>query len=198
MKSKKGLLILLGVIVIIGGSFWAVKTYVLAPERPATQAEDVIQTIGQVAYDLELYEAQEAYLEAVEGLQEAGSEEEEQATQALDVARVKLENMGLGRTSIEMIESVGEPDATLIEMKAGEPVWVYAMVDQKDVNRLRIGKRVDVTTGEAPDKIYPGEIRSMDRVIRAGTKRIKVRSVVENPDGHLRPNLYVNVKIKKD
>ncbi|MBI4394819.1 MAG: efflux RND transporter periplasmic adaptor subunit, partial [Candidatus Omnitrophica bacterium] len=97
-----------------------------AQKRAVTKT---IRTVGRIAYDPELYQAQEEYIQAIQALRKAETgtilEVKEQAAKLVDSSKIKLKLLGLSNELINEIESAGKPDRSLLYSEAGGKVWLY-------------------------------------------------------------------------
>ncbi len=169
-------------------------------KAPASKA---IRTVGRIAYDPELYQAEEEFLQSVEAYTKAKSsgdaDIEGRAEKLVASAKVKLELMGLNEELMGELEVAGMPDKSLLVSKAGEKVWMYAPIYEHDLDAVKIGQKVKVTAQTvAPGKKYEGKVRSIDPVIDPETRSVNLRAQLENPEGSLRPNVFVNAEIQVD
>jgi Cu(I)/Ag(I) efflux system membrane fusion protein len=87
---------------------------------------------------------------------------------------------------------IGEDILTLQDYSQ---VWVIAEVPQGDLHRLEPGRnaRVSPAAGGAP---LTGEIDFIYPTFDARTRTGRVRIVVENPDGTLRPGAFANIEFE--
>jgi membrane fusion protein, copper/silver efflux system len=63
---------------------------------------------------------------------------------------------------------------------------------------VREGDIVEVDLPAISDKKFQGIVRSLDSVVDPVTRSIRVRAQLENPDGVLKPEMYVNAALKAD
>lgn len=103
-------------------------------------------------------------------------------------------------TVIEKGAAVGSyaGDQTRIFVVADmKTVWADFSVYRRDFPRIRVGQRVAIALGEG---IRPAEstITYVSPVGSADTQTMLVRAVVDNPDGTLRPGLFVTGEVTLD
>jgi membrane fusion protein, copper/silver efflux system len=172
----------------------------LVEEKAATK---VIRTVGRIAYDPELYQAEEEYLQAVRALEKAKAsldpDIEARAKKLVESATIKLELMGLNDDLIQELEEKDVADKSLLLGKAGGTVWMYAPIYENDLDAVEVGQDVLVTSqGSVTGRKYEGKVRAIDPVLDATTRSVRIRARLENQDGSLKPNVYVNAEIKVD
>ncbi|MBI4040359.1 MAG: efflux RND transporter periplasmic adaptor subunit [Deltaproteobacteria bacterium] len=161
-----------------------------------------IEAAGRVAFDPELYTAQNEYLEAIrqlERVKKAPIEEvKSSAKRMMESAKLRLQVLGL---SDEQIAELGTTESmtvgsNLLIPSAGENVWVYAEVFEMDLAHVRPGLEVTVRGGALEGKELFGKVASVDRVITPTTRTAKVRVLIPNAKDQLRPQSYVDTTIR--
>lgn len=161
-----------------------------------------IRTVGRIAYDPELYQAEEEFIQAFQAHQKAEQgnipEIKEQAAQLVDSAKLKLKLMGLSDELIEELQSAGKPDRSLLYSEKGGSVWLYAPIYEYEIPLVNVGDKVEAEIPAISGRKFEGIIRSMDPVLDPNTRSVRVRAVLENPEGSLKPEMYVNVTLNID
>jgi membrane fusion protein, copper/silver efflux system len=71
-------------------------------------------------------------------------------------------------------------------------VWVKMDAYESDVSWLRYGQDVKFTTEAFPGEVFPGRVAFIDPVLDAKTRTIKIRVNVNNPEGKLKPEMFVH------
>ena len=74
-------------------------------------------------------------------------------------------------------------------------VWVWANVFEADINKVKEGTAVEVTTLAYPDKVYKGKIDKISQVLDPDNKALKVRVKLDNPDLMLKPEMFAKVTV---
>jgi len=69
-------------------------------------------------------------------------------------------------------------------------VWVLCDVYENDLAEVQVGDPAEIRLNAYPDKLYKGTIADISRVLDPNLRSAKVRIVLENSDGVLRPNMY--------
>ena len=110
----------------------------------------IIRTVGRVAFDPELYKAQQEYIEALktkEFVKESGQETVIRRAEALvEAAKLKLKLQGLDITQIEELQETKENDQSLlISSSESNYTWVYATIYEYELEWVKIGQEALVT-----------------------------------------------------
>lgn len=172
--------------------------YGVVEKRPLFKS---IEAAGRVAFDPELYTAQNEYLEAVRQLDRVKdaplADVKHSAQRMMESAKLRLKILGLSDAQIAGLRKSGEftTGSNLLVPTAGESIWVYAEVFEMDLPHVSPGLQVTVTGGALEGKELFGKVASVDRVINPSTRTAKVRVLVPNAKGELRPESYVNATI---
>jgi membrane fusion protein, heavy metal efflux system len=76
-----------------------------------------------------------------------------------------------------------------------DKVYVIANVFESDINIVKEGYKVNITTISYPDKIFTGKIDKIYNVIDPETKVMKVRIKLDNPEVLLKPEMFANIEV---
>jgi len=159
-----------------------------------------IRTVGRIAYDPELYQTEEEFIQAAQALKKAETghleEVKEQASKLVDSSRLKLKLMGLSDDLIQEVENAGKPDKSLLYSEPGGKVWVYAPIYEYELPLIKTGDSIEAEVSANPGQKYHGTIRSIDPVLDPMTRSVRARAVLDNADGALKPEMYVNVTLQ--
>lgn len=73
-------------------------------------------------------------------------------------------------------------------------VWVNVYVYPKDLSRIRIGQAVIISTGNSIPNVQ-GVVEYVEPTVGDTTRSAIARVVLDNPDGELRPGLFVTAEV---
>ena len=165
------------------------------------QMTKTIRTVGRIAYDPDLYQAEEELIQAARAFEKAelGSipEVKEQAGRLVESATIRLRLLGLSDSLIDEVKQAGKPDRSLLYSEAGGTVWLYAPIYEYEIPLVKVGDTIDVEVPAFPEKKFQGAIRSIDPVVDPVTRSIRARAVLQNPEGFLKPEMYVNAILER-
>ncbi len=77
-------------------------------------------------------------------------------------------------------------------------VWADADIFQSDMPYVKTGMPVKLTLSAAPDKEFTGRVSFVSPVLDAGTRTVRVRMQVPNPDLLLKPEMYGVARLSYD
>jgi membrane fusion protein, heavy metal efflux system len=69
-------------------------------------------------------------------------------------------------------------------------VWVLCDVYENALSQVHVGDVAEITLNAFPDRLLHGVVSDIARVLDPTTRSAKVRIVLANPDGSLRPGMY--------
>jgi Cu(I)/Ag(I) efflux system membrane fusion protein len=177
-------------------------------------------------YSPQLLSSQAELLQAVKAVQETDGATElirQSSIATLDAAREKLRLLGLQKEQIEEIEKTGKPTDHLTiyspiggivitkHANAGDyvetgakiytiadlsQVWVKLDAYELDMMWIRYGQAVEFTTEAYPGEVFKGVISFIDPVLNPMTRTVKLRVNVANPDGRLKPEMFVRAVVR--
>lgn len=74
-------------------------------------------------------------------------------------------------------------------------VWIYLDVYEKDLRFIKVGKSVQITSEAYPNESFTGKVTFINAVLNGETRTIRVRTEFDNPNGKLKPQMYVKAKL---
>ncbi len=107
-------------------------------------------------------------------------------------------NAPIAGTIVERSVSLGqmvEPSATLVVIMDLRSVWVIADVYEKDLAQLAPKQKVTARVAAWTDRMFEGEIQSIGAVVDRRSRTVKVRVVMANSDGALKPGMFAKVTL---
>ena len=156
-----------------------------------------VRASARVAYDPGLYSAileHQAAVEAAKGSEgSAPFHTESEAT--VRASALRLRQMGLSEEQIRLVSKPGFDPSNLLLGKAGGTAWVYAEIYDYEAGLVKPGQEVDLTSPSFPGKTLHGTVRAVDSIVNAETRTLRARIVTANPDGSLKPDMYLNAAI---
>ncbi|MEP7238791.1 MAG: efflux RND transporter periplasmic adaptor subunit [Ferruginibacter sp.] len=74
-------------------------------------------------------------------------------------------------------------------------VWIWANVFETDVAKVKAGYEAKVTTVAYPDTVFIGKVDKVNETLDPVTKVMKVKIVLQNKSGLLKPEMFADVLI---
>jgi membrane fusion protein, heavy metal efflux system len=75
-------------------------------------------------------------------------------------------------------------------------VWVVCDVFENDLGEVHRGDSAEIRLNAFPDRAFKGTVADISRVLDPNTRSAKVRIVLANADGALRPGMYAVAKFR--
>jgi membrane fusion protein (multidrug efflux system) len=88
--------------------------------------------------------------------------------------------------------------ASIVPLQTLDPIYVNFSVPQQDVANVPVGGAVRVTLDRASNPggaVFTGKITALDSVVNEATRNVGVQGTFANPDGRLKPGMFVQAEI---
>jgi cobalt-zinc-cadmium efflux system membrane fusion protein len=69
-------------------------------------------------------------------------------------------------------------------------IWVLCDVYENDLGEVHLGDQAEVTFDAFPDPVFHGAVSDISRILDPNLRSAKVRVVLSNPKGEMRPGMY--------
>lgn len=87
------------------------------------------------------------------------------------------------------------PGTPLFSLVALENMEVEFHLAERDSSRVSLGDRVDVRVAPFPDEVFPATVTVISPTIDPTTRTLRVKAMVENKEGRLRPGLFARADL---
>jgi len=77
-------------------------------------------------------------------------------------------------------------------------VWVAGDVYEQDIPLVHEGMKVSVSVAAYPGVEFAGTITHMSELLDPVSRTVKLRCVVPNPDGRLKPEMFVKIQLRDE
>ncbi|HEY9210559.1 MAG TPA: efflux RND transporter periplasmic adaptor subunit [Methylotenera sp.] len=196
------------------------KLYVNTTGQPVKRGQPLMEV-----YSPELVSAQEEYLIAWNGRQSLSNGTSESLVgvgQLADSALKRLRNWDISDAQLQRLKKDGKATRTLtmyspangvvlektavqgMRFMPGEllfkiadlsTVWLVADVFEQDIALVHVDQTVNITVNAYPGKELKGKIDYIYPTVTSETRTAKVRIVLANPDGILKPDMYASIQL---
>ncbi len=162
--------------------------------------DKVISASGKIAYDPELAVTQEEFIQALtneDNVKDSPLKDVvDRAKSMTDAARNKLKLLGMNDNEIVELQKTRTAQTNLYLPKSGESVWAYIDIYEYEIGAVKIGDKVEIEAISYPGETFTGIIKSINPVLNPVTRTNQVRVEIENKDNKLKPEMFVNAKIR--
>ncbi len=100
--------------------------------------------------------------------------------------------LGIRQVNLGQYLSAGD---VIVALQSLNPIYVNFGVPQQSAGQVITGRKVRVTTGEVEGAEFEGRVTAIDSVVDEGTRNIQVQATLANPQGTLRPGMFVQSEL---
>src|SRR5687767_14947165 len=100
--------------------------------------------------------------------------------------------LGLRQVNLGQYLAGGDPLVTLHSLN---PIYVNFGVPQQSAGQIPVGRVVKVTTADVSGAESTGRVTALDSMVDEATRNIQVQATMPNPDGKLRPGMFVQAEV---
>ena len=100
--------------------------------------------------------------------------------------------LGIRQVNLGQYLAPGDP---VVPLQSLDPIFVNFTVPQQEVSRLQVGGAVRVAAEGAKDAPLSGRITAVNSVVDEATRNVQVQATFANPQGRLRPGMFVETKV---
>jgi cobalt-zinc-cadmium efflux system membrane fusion protein len=101
-------------------------------------------------------------------------------------------------TIVERHATLGElvtPERNLFTLADLSTVWIWIDVYQRDLGGVHLDDQVRARVDAFPDDVFTGEVSYLSARVDTDTRTVRARLEVANPEGKLRPGMFVEVEL---
>lgn len=102
-----------------------------------------------------------------------------------------------GMAGIRMVND-GEylqPGQQIVPFQSMNPIYANFSLPQQNLADVHIGSVVKVVPSGTGGKAFEGKVTAVNSVVEEATRNFLVQATLENPEGLLRPGMYVGVEV---
>lgn len=100
--------------------------------------------------------------------------------------------LGLRQVNLGQYLAGGDP---LVTLQSLNPIYVNFGVPQQSAGQIAVGRAVRVTTSDGGGAEWTGRVTALDAMVDEATRNIQVQATLANPDGTLRPGMFVQTEL---
>lgn len=163
-------------------------------------------------YSPELVNAQEEFVQALKGSNQALSSASRDRLSALGFSAEQISRLQRKRKVEQRVGIFAPQDGVVSTLPVREgmyvkpstrvmsladlsTVWLLAEVFERQSAWVQVGQQAEVTLSYLPAMTWQGKVEYIYPSLDPKTRTLKVRLRFDNPQGALKPNMYANVRI---
>jgi membrane fusion protein, multidrug efflux system len=100
--------------------------------------------------------------------------------------------LGIRRVNLGQYLSAGD---ALVTLQSLNPIYVNFGVPQQSMAQVRAGRTVRVTVNDLAGVEFTGRVTAIDSVVDESTRNVQAQATLANPDGRLRPGMFVQAEV---
>src|SRR5256712_1526613 len=100
--------------------------------------------------------------------------------------------LGIRQVNLGQYLAAGQ---AIVPLQSLNPIYVNFGVPQQTSAQVRGGRTLRVTSDDLPGAEFTGRVTAVDSVINEATRNIQVQATLSNPNGRLRPGMFVQVQV---
>lgn len=100
----------------------------------------------------------------------------------------------LGIRKVNLGQYLAAGDA-VVPLQSLNPIYVNVGLPQQSVGQVRVGRNLRITSDDLPSQVFTGRVNAIDSVVDQATRNIQVQATLANPEGKLRPGMFVQVEV---
>jgi membrane fusion protein (multidrug efflux system) len=98
---------------------------------------------------------------------------------------------GIRQVDLGQYIEAGNP---IVSLQSLDPIYVDYTLPERYLNQIKPGEVVNVRLDAVPDKVFTGNVSAVNSGVDTGTRTLKVRATLANPDRLLRPGMFAQVQ----
>jgi membrane fusion protein (multidrug efflux system) len=99
--------------------------------------------------------------------------------------------LGIRQVNKGQYLAAGDP---VVPLQSLNPIYVNFGVPQQAIGQVQIGRAMRVTTEHLADVAFAARVTAIDSVVDPTTRNVQVQATLANPDGKLRPGMFVQTE----
>jgi membrane fusion protein (multidrug efflux system) len=103
-----------------------------------------------------------------------------------------------GRAGIRAVElgQVVSPGTPIVSLQTVSPIYAEFQLPQQALADVKVGQKVGLKVDVFPESSWEGTVTTINPEVDPGTRNVRMRATVENPDGRLNPGMFASVEVE--
>lgn len=97
-----------------------------------------------------------------------------------------------GIRQVDLGQYIEAGDA-IVSLQALNPIYVDYTLAERYLTRIQTGQKISLQLDALPGRSFEGEVSALNPGVDTGTRTLKVRATLNNPDNSLRPGMFAEV-----
>jgi len=100
--------------------------------------------------------------------------------------------LGIRKVNLGQYLSAGSP---VVPLQSLNPIYVDFGVPQQNVGQVQVGRTLRISAEDLAGLQFTGRVTALDSVVDEATRNVQVQATLSNPEGKLRPGMFVQVDV---
>ena len=100
--------------------------------------------------------------------------------------------LGIRKVNLGQYLAAGNP---IVSLQSLNPIYVDFGVPQQTAGQVHIGHTLRITSDDVAGQLFSGRVTASDSVVDESTRNVQLQATLSNPQGKLRPGMFVNVDV---
>jgi membrane fusion protein (multidrug efflux system) len=100
--------------------------------------------------------------------------------------------LGIRKVNLGQYLAAGAP---MVVLQSLNPIYVDFGVPQQTAAQVKVGSKLRVASEDLAGHGFTGRVTALDSVIDETTRNVQVQATLANPEGKLRPGMFVQVNV---
>jgi len=101
--------------------------------------------------------------------------------------------LGIRQINLGQYMNGGDP---IVSLQSLDPIYVNFGTPQQQLEHMKRGVPVSITTDVLPGAAFKGKITAVDSVVDPATRNAHVQATLPNPEGKLKPGMFVRAEVE--
>jgi membrane fusion protein (multidrug efflux system) len=103
-----------------------------------------------------------------------------------------------GRVGIRAVElgQVLSPGTAIVSLQTVSPIYAEFQLPQQSLADVKLGQKIQLKVDVFPGTSWEGTVITINPEVDPGTRNVRMRATVENPDGRLTPGMFASVEVQ--
>ncbi len=85
------------------------------------------------------------------------------------------------------------PGDEIVQLVGLDPIYAEYSLPERHLSELHVGQQVTVRVQAYPEAVFEGSIYAISPSIQTASRSVRIRALMQNPDGRLRPGMFAEV-----
>ena len=87
-----------------------------------------------------------------------------------------------------------EAGSPIVGLQALDPIYIDYTLPERYITRIKPGQTVKLQLDAIPNQAFTGQVTAVNSGVDTGTRTLKIRATLVNPDNILRPGMFAEVE----